>query len=121
MQPVAAVRHRRRLEFLKTQMARLRPGPTSSGLALIATDTVCRPMRAVDAAAAKVPRLRLAIVNRSDTIKGFVVLPRRWAAVRQKYRPIEDLRPCVMRSAQSIAWGPGDHRQLTGLPRSSGQ
>ena len=82
MQPVAAVRRRRRLEFLKTQMARLRPGPTSSGLALIATDTVCRPMRAVDAAAAKVPRLRLAIVKRNEDVKGFVVLPRRWVVER---------------------------------------
>ena len=32
----------------------------------------------VDAAVAKVPRLRLAIVKRSDDMKGFVVLPRRW-------------------------------------------
>src|SRR5215813_1166719 len=32
----------------------------------------------VDAAVAKVPRLRLEIVKRSDSIKGFVVLPRRW-------------------------------------------
>jgi len=32
----------------------------------------------VDAAVAKVPRLRLEIVKRSDDIKGFVVLPRRW-------------------------------------------
>jgi transposase len=36
----------------------------------------------VDAAVAKVPRLRLAIVNRSDDVKGFVVLPRRWAVER---------------------------------------
>jgi hypothetical protein len=27
---------------------------------------------------AKVPRLRLEIVKRSDDVKGFVVLPRRW-------------------------------------------
>jgi transposase len=32
----------------------------------------------VDAAVAKVPRLRLVIVKRSDDVKGFVVLPRRW-------------------------------------------
>ena len=32
----------------------------------------------IDAAVAKVPRLRLEIVKRSDDIKGFVVLPRRW-------------------------------------------
>src|SRR5258707_463163 len=32
----------------------------------------------VDAAVAKVPRLHLAIVKRSDDMKGFVVLPRRW-------------------------------------------
>ncbi len=31
----------------------------------------------VDAAVAKVPRLRLAMVKRSDDVKGFVVLPRR--------------------------------------------
>ena len=32
----------------------------------------------VDAAAAKVPLLRMEIVKRSDDMKGFVVLPRRW-------------------------------------------
>jgi transposase len=32
----------------------------------------------VDAAVAKVPLLRLEIVKRSDDMKGFVVLPRRW-------------------------------------------
>ena len=31
---------------------------------------------------AKVPRLRLAIVKRSDDVKGFVVLPRRWVVER---------------------------------------
>jgi transposase len=31
---------------------------------------------------AKVPRLRMAIVKRSDDIKGFVVLPRRWVVER---------------------------------------
>ena len=31
-----------------------------------------------DVAVAKVPRLRLEIVKRSDDIKGFVVLPRCW-------------------------------------------
>ena len=31
---------------------------------------------------AKVPRLRLEIVKRSDDIKGFVVLPRRWVVER---------------------------------------
>ena len=36
----------------------------------------------VDVAAAKVPRLRLEIVKRSDDIKGFVVLPRRWLVER---------------------------------------
>src|SRR5262249_53566412 len=36
----------------------------------------------VDAAVAKVPRLRLEIVKRSDSIKGFVVLPRRWVVER---------------------------------------
>jgi transposase len=30
----------------------------------------------------KVPRLRLAIVKRSDDVKGFVVLPRRWVVER---------------------------------------
>ena len=32
----------------------------------------------VDAAVAKVPPLRMEIVKRSDDMKGFVVLPRRW-------------------------------------------
>jgi putative transposase len=36
----------------------------------------------VDAAVAKVPRLRLEIVKRSDDIKCFVVLPRRWVVER---------------------------------------
>ena len=36
----------------------------------------------VDAAVAKVPRLRLKIVKRGDDIKGFVVLPRRWVVER---------------------------------------
>ena len=36
----------------------------------------------VDAAVAKVPRLHLAIVKRSDDMKGFVVLPRRWVVGR---------------------------------------
>ena len=36
----------------------------------------------VDVATAKVPRLRLEIVKRSDDIKGFVVLPRRWVVER---------------------------------------
>jgi putative transposase len=36
----------------------------------------------VDAAVAKVPRLRLEIVKRSDHVKGFVVLPRRWVVER---------------------------------------
>ena len=34
----------------------------------------------VDAAVAKVPPLRLEIVKRSDDVKGFVVLPRRWSS-----------------------------------------
>jgi transposase len=36
----------------------------------------------VDAAVAKVPRLRLEIVKRSGDVKGFVVLPRRWVVER---------------------------------------
>ena len=36
----------------------------------------------VDAAVAKVPWLRLAIVERSDDMKGFVALPRRWVVER---------------------------------------
>src|SRR5271166_3551149 len=36
----------------------------------------------VVAAVAKVPRLRLGIVKRSDDTKGFVVLPRRWVVER---------------------------------------
>ena len=38
--------------------------------------------RQVDAAVAKIPVLRLEIVKRSDDMKGFVVLPRRWVAER---------------------------------------
>ncbi len=34
---------------------------------------------------AKEPRLRLAIVKRSDDMKGFVVLPRRWVVERTFY------------------------------------
>src|SRR3954452_9036092 len=36
----------------------------------------------VDAAVAKVPSLRMEIVKRSDNMKGFVVLPRRWVVER---------------------------------------
>ena len=36
----------------------------------------------VDAAVAKVPPLRMEIVKRSDEMKGFVVLPRRWVVER---------------------------------------
>jgi len=36
----------------------------------------------VDAAVAKVPRLRMEIVKRGDDVKGFVVLPRRWVVER---------------------------------------
>jgi transposase len=38
--------------------------------------------RQVEAAVAKVPVLRMEIVKRSDTMKGFVVLPRRWVVER---------------------------------------
>ena len=38
--------------------------------------------RQVDAAVAKVPTLRMEIVKRSDDVKGFVVLPRRWVVER---------------------------------------
>ena len=38
--------------------------------------------RQVDAALAKVPRLRLEIVKRRDDMKGFFVLPRRWVVER---------------------------------------
>jgi transposase len=36
----------------------------------------------VEAAVAKVPRLRLAIVKRSGDVKGLAVLPRRWVVER---------------------------------------
>ena len=36
----------------------------------------------VDTAVAKIPVLRLEIVKRSDDMKGFVVLPRRWVVER---------------------------------------
>ena len=36
----------------------------------------------VEAAVAKVPVLRMEIVRRSDDVKGFVVLPRRWVVER---------------------------------------
>jgi transposase len=36
----------------------------------------------VDAAVAKVPPLRMEIVKRSDDMKGFLVLPRRWVVER---------------------------------------
>jgi transposase len=36
----------------------------------------------VDAAVAKVPPLRMEIVKRSDDMKGFVVVPRRWVVER---------------------------------------
>ena len=39
-------------------------------------------MPKVDTAVAKIPVLRLEIVKRSDDMKGFVVLPRRWVVER---------------------------------------
>src|ERR1700730_1706611 len=36
----------------------------------------------VNTAVAKVPTLRIEIVNRSDDLKGFVLLPRRWVVER---------------------------------------
>ncbi len=38
--------------------------------------------RQVEAAVAKVPTLRMEIVKRTDDMKGFVVLPRRWVIER---------------------------------------
>lgn len=38
--------------------------------------------RQVDAAVAKVPALRIEVVKRTDDMKGFVVLPRRWVVER---------------------------------------
>ena len=38
--------------------------------------------RQVNAAVAKVPSLRIEIVNRSDDRKGFILLPRRWVVER---------------------------------------
>lgn len=38
--------------------------------------------RQVNATVAKIPGLRIEIVKRSDDIKGFVVLPRRWVVER---------------------------------------
>jgi putative transposase len=38
--------------------------------------------RQVEAVVAKVPLLRMQIVKRSDDVKGFVVLPRRWVVER---------------------------------------
>ncbi len=38
--------------------------------------------RQVEAAVAKVPSLRMEIVKRTDDMKGFVVLPRRWVIER---------------------------------------
>jgi transposase len=38
--------------------------------------------RQVKATVAKIPSLRIEIVKRSDDIKGFVVLPRRWVVER---------------------------------------
>jgi transposase len=36
----------------------------------------------VEAAVAKVPLLRMEMVNRSDDLKGFIVLPHRWVVER---------------------------------------
>ena len=50
-------------------------------LGLIWADGGYKPWQ-VDAALAKVPLLRMEIVKRSDDLKGFVVLPRRWVVER---------------------------------------
>jgi putative transposase len=51
------------------------------GLELIWTDGGYNGWQ-VEAAVAKVPLLRMEIVKRSDDMKGFVVLPRRWVVER---------------------------------------
>jgi transposase len=59
----------------------------------------------VDAAVAKVPQLRLDIVNRSDNMKGVVVRPRRWVVERafswfgRTWRPAE----CFENLAKTLA------------------
>jgi len=57
----------------------------------------------VDAAVAKVPRLRLEIVRRSDDIKGFVVLPRRWVVERTFSCFEPNRRPRISRTSPKLS------------------
>src|SRR5262249_30096770 len=50
-------------------------------LELIWADAIYKAHQ-VDAAIAKIPYLRIEIVKRTDDVKGFVVLPRRWVVER---------------------------------------
>ena len=76
--------------------------------------------RQVDAAVAIVPALRLEIVKRSDDMKGFVVLPRRWVVERtfswfgRNRRLTKDYENLVETLAAfvALAWHP-DRRQAT--------
>ena len=62
----------------------------------------------VDAAVAKVPRLRLAIVKRSDDVKGFVVLPRRWGGRAHLF--LVRAQPAACRGFQEPHGNPGHLR-----------
>lgn len=55
--------------------------PTLSLLELVWADSSYNARQVKDTVA-KVPRLRVEIVKRSDDMKGFVVLPRRWVVER---------------------------------------
>jgi transposase len=68
----------------------------------------------VDAALAKVPRLRMEIVKRSDDTKGFVVLRRRWVVERTfSWLGRTGVSPRILRTSRKL-WPPS----LPSLPSS---
>ena len=69
------------LRFIRSRTTTRGSAQIASQLELIWADGGYNAWQ-VDAAAAKVPRLRMEIVKRSDDAKGFVVLPRRWVVER---------------------------------------
>jgi transposase len=70
----------------------------------------------VDAAVAKVPPLRMEIVKRSDDMKGFVVLPRRW--VVDALSPGSDATGVSPRTSRTLPkpWAPSLLSPQSSLP-----
>jgi transposase len=66
----------------------------------------------------KVPLLRMEIVKRSDDVKGFVVLPRRWVVERtfSRFGGNRRLAKDFENLAKTLAISPPSNRPSGGLP-----